>query len=93
MSDIIRQVNTRYLAHIVRTVDGKYYYVDTAETYDRGWETMVFPWNEEAQEVCDWGDLYAREYRTSWEAKALHGIICRELESHLEEGTDEEVEE
>lgn len=40
--------------------NGKYYYADKSfipYSY-YGWETMIFPYDFEKQEVSDWGELY-----------------------------------
>lgn len=39
-------------------VDGKFYLVSRANTFDRGDETMIFPGDENA-EVTSWGEVYA----------------------------------
>jgi hypothetical protein len=41
MSELIRRMEDRDLCHIVRVKD-KFYLVDSAETIDLGYETMVF---------------------------------------------------
>ncbi len=51
MSKIVKRImkfnqRNNYVAHVVRTNDGKCYYVDTSDTFDIGPETMVFRFNE-----------------------------------------------
>lgn len=43
----------------VYLANGQYVMVSRADTFDRGDETMIFPWDEVNGLVSDWGDLYA----------------------------------
>jgi hypothetical protein len=54
INDTIRWVGDVW--HI--EVDGKYYAVSRADTFDRGDETMIFPADENCK-VTDWGEVYA----------------------------------
>lgn len=82
MSKVINACHERDLAHIVRTKDGKYYYVDSADTFDAGYETMVFPADEKG-EVTDWGDLYCERYSSYADMKERHNYIIEHLEEVL----------
>ena len=42
MSKIIKDTGVRELSHIVE-LNNEYYYVDSNDTFDMGYETMVFP--------------------------------------------------
>ena len=53
--------------------DGKKYFVSTANTFDHGWETMVFARNENGE--VDWADLYSDRYNTQEEAEIGHKSI------------------
>lgn len=79
MSKIIKKCEDRKLANVVEC-DGEFYYVDSAYTFDAGYETMVFPCDERGK-VSDWGDLYARWYASEIEMEAGHNDICLKLES------------
>ncbi len=90
MSKVVKRVrkflqreNNNYVAHVVRTNDGKYYYVDTADTFDIGPETMVFRFDEKKDVVASFTELYAERYATMEEAYAKHEQIIDNLESYL----------
>ena len=53
--------------------DGKTYFVSTANTFDHGWETMVFARNANGE--VDWTDLYSDRYNTREEAEIGHNSI------------------
>lgn len=38
---------------------GEHIAISRAHTFDRGDETMIFPYDAEANKVSDWGELYA----------------------------------
>ena len=57
-----------------RTENGKFF-VSTMDTFDRGWETMVFPI---INCVVDYGDLYADRYLTEQAAKEGHAKVLAE---------------
>ena len=57
-----------------RTENGKFF-VSTMDTFDRGWETMVFPI---INGVVDYGDLYADRYLTEQAAKEGHAKVLAE---------------
>lgn len=50
------------------------YYVSTANTVDRGWETMVFSCDEDGH-VTDWCEKYAMTYDSYEEAAAGHANV------------------
>jgi hypothetical protein len=64
---------TRIKTIIPRTVEGeeRHFLVSTCNTFDHGWETMVFPCKADGA-VSDWGDLYTQRYATQEEAKIGH---------------------
>lgn len=39
--------------------DGSHIAISRAFTFDRGDETMIFPYDLESDSVIDWGELYA----------------------------------
>lgn len=83
MSKIIKEVEGRDLGHIVQTDDGVQYYVDSADTYDAGYETMVFLYDEEDDDVFDWGELFVERYRKYERMEKRHMEICKNLERFL----------
>ena len=83
MSKVIRDEAGRDLGQIVQTNDGKYYYVDSADTWDRGYETMVFSYDFEKGEVDCWTDLYCVNYNNFGNMVKLHTYICEHLEEFL----------
>lgn len=80
MSEIIRETGNRELSHIVKTDTGSYFYVDSNDTYDCGFETMVFMYDEKKHEVAGWGELYVEHYDTYESMKNNHYAICNRLE-------------
>ena len=57
-----------------RTENGKFF-VSTMDTFDRGWETMVFP---VIGGNVDYGELYADRYLTEQAAKEGHAKVLAE---------------
>ena len=68
---------------IVATGDGKTYCVDTADTFDCGPETMVFPFNARTQCCTSARELYVEHYHSMNEGYARHGEIVKALEDVL----------
>lgn len=83
MSKPIKTVKEREYCTIVLTDDGETYYVDSADTYDAEYETMVFPWNNRRDEVDDWNELYVEHYKTEKDMEKGHERICSNLEKYL----------
>lgn len=84
MSKIIKESGYRELSHIVKS-NNKYYLVDSNDTIDAGYETMVFPYNIKEDEVEDWGDLYCERYNTEEEMEKHHFEVCEDIEKYLKE--------
>lgn len=84
MSKIIKESGYRELSHIVKSND-KYYLVDSNDTMDAGYETMVFFYNIKDDEVEDWGDLYCKRYNTEKEMEKHHFEVCKNIEKYLKE--------
>lgn len=82
MSKRIRAIPERPCADIVRLGE-KTYYVDTDCTFDMGWETMVFPYDETKEEVSSWIEVYTRHYTSFLSATSGHGYICDNLETFI----------
>ena len=58
---------------------GNHYVVSTADTFDMGWETMVFPAREDGT-VIDYIDLACRRYADAEAAKAGHLEMVAEFQ-------------
>lgn len=66
------------------TVNGQEYYVSTKNTFDVGFETMVF--KSKDKYVVDWIEEYYKHYAAKGEAIKGHNYIVNNLEKCLEEG-------
>lgn len=84
MSKVIETVDERSLAHVVELND-ELYYIDSDDTFDQGFETMVF-----AAERCpdgeldiNWTDLYCERYSTAEAMNIKHNYIINHLEEFL----------
>ena len=80
VSKIIRQEYDRDLAHIIQTDNGSYYYVDSANTFDAGYETMVFDYDMKNDEVASWSDRFCLHYATFDQMCKGHFAICENFE-------------
>lgn len=86
MSKLISEIYENHGIHrrgLVQTSDGKYYIVDTNDTYDVGMETMVFRGRENSIYVESWADLYKRQYEDVESAIRGHDEIVNNLEKYL----------
>jgi len=81
MSKIIKETGMRELSHIVKS-NNKYYFVDSNNTFDAGYETMIFSCDENGENI-DYSDLYAGWYDTEEEMRETHYKVCSELENYL----------
>ena len=68
---------------IVNHRSGKAYCVDTADTFDCGWETMVFRYNLRRGCCLNANDLYVRHYTDREEAMEGHKEVSLNLEEFL----------
>lgn len=82
MSKVASIVANRELGDIVQMEDGTLFYVDSAEAFDAGFETMVFPCDEDGQ-VTSWRERYVEHYKSEKEMEQRHIYICRNLEEVL----------
>lgn len=86
MSKIIEyDLPDRDLANIVQTSDGTFYYIDSCNTMDAGYETMAFVCDDREHdfEVLSWIDRYCRRYPSEEDMIAGHKEICENLEKYL----------
>ena len=83
MSTVVREVKGRDLGHIVRLNNGNHCYVDSNNTFDCGYETMVFACDESGRNI-DWSDLYCEHYRSYADMKKRHEYIINHLEEVLQ---------
>lgn len=69
------------MSHVVETKDGKLYLVDSNDTFDCGYETMVFEWEDD--EVSSWLEEYRENYSSETAMRKKHYEICKHLETLL----------
>ena len=87
MSKIIKHTSApRPLSHVVETESGSRYMVSSTDTFDAGYETMVFIWDDEEDDVGSWLDCYAEHYKSESQMEKGHDRICSNLEKYLKEG-------
>lgn len=82
MSKVVSKLEERQMANVVNVLDC-FYYVDSADTFDFGYETMAFKSDKDGN-VSDWGDLYCRRYASEEEMKIGHDEICSNLEEYID---------
>ncbi len=58
---------------------GKEFLVSSRFTFDHGLETMVFAYDSARNDVIDWMDLYANNYRLESEMLADHERVAKIL--------------
>lgn len=84
MSKVIKKMPNRPCAHIVQAFDeNHFYYVDSNETFDAGFETMAFPYDIEKNEVQSWNDVAVAHYANLVDMLLGHISFCEELEEHI----------
>lgn len=68
------------LRDIIQTSDGKFVMIDTRDTADRGWETMIFQCDRNGRvSTRGWNKpLGERRYKTIEEANAGHAEIVND---------------
>lgn len=84
MSKIVKKTGYRELSHVVQTDDGQYFMVDSNNTFDCGYETMVFEWNIEEDGVDNWIEKYCERYESEKDMENRHKEICKHLEECLD---------
>ena len=70
----VKKARTNALNDIVICPNGKHVYIDSCFTINHGYETMVFPCDENGK-VTDWGDIDASWYSTYEEMQTGHTTI------------------
>lgn len=83
MSKILSRIKIRKLAHIIRTDMGFCYYVDSANTFDHGYETMVFPYDPYTGNI-NYKSVFTKLYDKEWQMNAGHSYICKNFEKCIE---------
>ena len=58
---------------------GNYYWVSTKNTFDHGWETMVFL-SDENGTVLDWSELFCARYSVISEAGIGHNSVVQNFQ-------------
>ena len=81
MSKILNKTGCRELSHIVEC-NGKKYFVDSNDTFDYGYETMVF--DVLKNDEIDWSGIYTERYLSYEEMEKQHYIICNNLENYID---------
>ena len=81
MSKIIKDTGARELSHIVE-LNNKHYFVDSNDTFNVGYETMVFSFDKNGENI-DWSGLYTIQHNTDEEMRETHYKVCNELENYL----------
>ena len=69
-------------------VNGQEYYVSTKNTFDVGFETMVF--ESQNKYVTDWSEKFFKLYNTKEEAIEGHSYTINNLKKCLEEGKNQD---
>ena len=80
MSKILNKTGYRELSHIVEC-NGKKYFVDSNNTFDYGYETMVF--DVLKNDEIDWSGIYTERYLSYEEMEKQHYTICNNLENYI----------
>lgn len=70
---------------VIKTQGGEFVYISTGFTLDHGWETMVFPCDENG-EVADWVDIDAKWYDTEGQAYDGHKIMIERWKQKMYTG-------
>ncbi len=66
---------------MIKTItQNRKYYVSTIETWDRGWETLVFRYDNAANAVTDFGELDSDAYNSKDEAYEGHKALTEKWE-------------
>ena len=87
MSKVVKEHPYRVLSHIVEC-NNELYYVDSTDTFDAGYETMVFDYdgvidgdvNEE--DIC-WSGVYTEHYYSYEDMEKRHNYLIEHLEEVL----------
>lgn len=84
MSKVIKKLSNRDMGHIVK-VDDAYFYVDSADTFDHGFETMVFKAEprDNGRYAVDWDDIYCEHHNSYVGMEERHKYIIEHLEEIL----------
>ena len=80
MSKILNKTGYRKLSHMVEC-NGKKYFVDSNDTFDYGYETMVF--DVLKNDEIDWSGIYTERYLSYEEMEKQHYTICNNLENYI----------
>lgn len=83
--DIFPHTNGTNGVGMIIKINQSYYLVDKADTFDAGWETMVFCCDEEG-EVTDWQELYAdRTNKSVWKCaqEFAESYFKDQLDTHI----------
>lgn len=62
------------MSDVFRMANGQWVYMDTRNTFDAGWETMVFPCDSQGN-VTNWKEIFVERYLDEATATARHEQI------------------
>lgn len=68
--------------------NGDHYYISSCYTLDHGYETMIFPCDDNGN-VTDWSELYAEWYDSETEMEKRHNEIVADLKGTFDNATEE----
>lgn len=75
----IKKVDGRTLAHFVKH-NGAIYYVDSAYTFDEGYETMIFEVKGKTEMAfVDWSGIYTEHYQDEETMRIKHKYIIENI--------------
>lgn len=85
MSKVVERVAHRDMAHIVQHDNGDYYYIDSTDAFDTGYETMVFYCIKEEDENGLWFDIdfagvHTKLHRRYTSMEKYHFWLIKHLE-------------
>ena len=81
MSKILNKTGYRKLSHMVEC-NGKKYFVDSNNTFDYGYETMVF--DVLKNDEIDWSGIYVERHSSYEKMEKQHYTICDNLENYID---------
>lgn len=63
-------------------INNKNFFVSTTNTFDKGWETMVFE-ADENNNIKNWAGLYCKHYTTLDEATEGHIYVKNHIDEYI----------
>lgn len=76
--------NRQGLTSVVKlNSNGEYYYIDSAWTFDQGYELMIFSYDMETRDVVSWHDLYSETFDNADDMLARHRELNKSLTQQM----------